>query len=328
EQPLTIADNSAKTEQITSLYLQDEYKPVPSLTLNYGLRYDGYSAYTNGHQFSPRLNIVWQASPALTLHGGYSRYLSPPPFELVGSETVSKFVGTTAAPPVGRADTPQAERAHYLDLGAQLRLSSAIGIGIDTYYKQSRHLIDEGQFGAPIILTPFNFRDGRQAGVELSLDYAGKALAGYANLAFQSARGRGIESAQFNFPQAELDYIATHYIDLDHEQKITGAAGLSYRRGGTRVSGDLTFGSGLRASLTLPDGSTIPNGAHLPFHAQLNLGLSHEFKTGIDRSVTLRLDLINALDRVYEIRDGTGVGVGAPQYGPRRGVFAGITFGF
>jgi outer membrane receptor protein involved in Fe transport len=37
------------------------------------------------------------------------------------------------------------------------------------------------------------------------------------------------------------------------------------------------------------------------------------------------LDIINLFDRKYEIRDGTGVGVGAPQYGARRGFFGGIT---
>jgi outer membrane receptor for ferrienterochelin and colicins len=31
---------------------------------------------------------------------------------------------------------------------------------------------------------------------------------------------------------------------------------------------------------------------------------------------------------VYEIRDGTGIGVGAPQYGPRRGLFLGVTQSF
>jgi outer membrane receptor for ferrienterochelin and colicins len=35
--------------------------------------------------------------------------------------------------------------------------------------------------------------------------------------------------------------------------------------------------------------------------------------------------VINALDRRYEIGDGTGVGVGAPQYGARRGVFVGLS---
>jgi outer membrane receptor protein involved in Fe transport len=39
----------------------------------------------------------------------------------------------------------------------------------------------------------------------------------------------------------------------------------------------------------------------------------------------VRLDVINLFDKEYQIRNGTGVGVGAPQFGPRRGVFAGVT---
>ena len=44
-------------------------------------------------------------------------------------------------------------------------------MGLDTYYKQSVNLIDEGQFGAPIILTPFNYRYGKQYGVEFTANY-------------------------------------------------------------------------------------------------------------------------------------------------------------
>jgi outer membrane receptor for ferrienterochelin and colicins len=40
--------------------------------------------------------------------------------------------------------------------------------------------------------------------------------------------------------------------------------------------------------------------------------------------LTARFDIINAFDEIYEIRNGTGVGVGAPQYGPRRGLFVGL----
>ena len=39
----------------------------------------------------------------------------------------------------------------------------------------------------------------------------------------------------------------------------------------------------------------------------------------------LKLDVINVGDAQYFIRDGQGIGVGAPQYGPRRGFFLGIT---
>ena len=41
--------------------------------------------------------------------------------------------------------------------------------------------------------------------------------------------------------------------------------------------------------------------------------------------LTARLDAINVSDSKYEIRDGTGVGVGAPQFGARRGLFAGLS---
>jgi hypothetical protein len=33
--------------------------------------------------------------------------------------------------------------------------------------------------------------------------------------------------------------------------------------------------------------------------------------------------VLNVFDTVYQIRSGTGLGVFAPQFGPRRGFFAG-----
>ncbi len=85
----------------------------------------------------------------------------------------------------------------------------------------SSHLIDEGQFGAPIILTPFNYRYGRQYGAEFSGNCAATAA---------------------------------------------------------------------------------------PAH-----------------TLTGRFDIINLFDRKYQIRNGTGVGVGAPQSGPRHGLFFGLS---
>jgi outer membrane receptor for ferrienterochelin and colicins len=323
--PGTIVQNASRTEHIESLYLQDEWKWTPTFTVNYGLRFDTFSAYTSATQWSPRLNAVWKALPETTVHAGYARYLSPPPFELVGAETVAQFANTTAAPQVTLDTTPYAERANYTDVGVLQNITQHLTVGLDSYYKLSTNLIDEGQFGAPIILTPFNYQSGRQYGVELTANYAGDALSAYASLAWQSAMGRDINSAQFNFSAADLAYIANNYIHLDHEQKITASGGLSYGWGDTRLSTDFLLGSGLRANLVLPGGMDIPNGAHLPYYTQLNLGASHEFLVMGDNKLTVRLDLINALDKVYEIRNGTGVGVGAPQFGPRRGLFGGLS---
>jgi outer membrane receptor protein involved in Fe transport len=86
---------------------------------------------------------------------------------------------------------------------------------------------------------------------------------------------------------------------------------------GTRFSTDMIYGSGLRSGFANTD--------HLPFYTQVNAGISHEFKwdTGM-KPTTLRFDVINVFDEVHEIRDGSGIGVFAPQFGPRRAYFVGL----
>ena len=329
--PLSVIDNGTQVQQIESVYLQDEWQPLTPFTLNYGLRYDHYSAYSSGGQLSPRVNFVWEFPTDTTLHGGYSRYFTPPPFELIGAETFTKFAGTTAVPPGSNTlDTaPIAERANYYDLGVEQKLlDRTLTLGVDSFYEQAQHLIDEGQFGAPIILTPFNYRYGLIGGVEFSANYTIDNFSAYLNSAWQAAHGKQVESAQFNFSQDDLNYIASNYIHLDHEGRVSASSGVSYLWLGTRFSADAIFGTGLRDDLTLPDGSVIPNGDHTPSYTQINLGLTHPFEIAGSGPLTLRLAIINVADKVYQIRSGTGVGVFAPQYGPPRGFFGGLSWRF
>ncbi len=326
--PIAIIDDASNTQWIESAYLQDEWRIASVLVMNYGVRFDHYTAFSSGSQLSPRVNFVWQAAQNTTVHAGYSRFFSPPPFELVGSTTVAKFLNTSAAPALTQDDPVRAERSNYYDLGVQQTLSAALTVGVDSYYKQATHLIDEGQFGSPIILTPFNYRHGQVYGVEFTGNYTAGHFQTYGNVAFQRAIGKQFESSQFNFAPEDLSYVASHYIHLDHEQAMTISGGAAYQWHGTRVSGDLLVGSGLRASLDLPNGTSIPNGAHLPYYRQVNLGASHAFDGEGIKGLSVRLDVINAFDQKYQIRNGTGVGVGASQYGPRRGYFVGVTQAF
>ena len=323
--PVAVIDETRNSQYIESAYLQDEWHINSVLVMNYGARFDHFTAFTNGSQLSPRVNFVWQAAENTTLHAGYSRFFSPPPFELVGSTTVQKFVNTTFEPTVKQDDPVKAERSNYYDVGLEQNLSKALTVGVDGYYKQAIHLIDEGQFGAPIILTPFNYRYGQVYGVEFTGQYNVSHFQAYGNLAFQRAIGKHFESSQFNFSPDDLAYVADHYIHLDHEQQMTASGGAAWLWHGTRLSGDLLAGSGLRASLDLPNGTSIPNGAHLPYYRQVNLGASHAFDAQGLKGLTARVDVINAFDQKYQIRNGSGVGVGASQYGQRRGYFIGVS---
>ena len=328
--PQTIIDNSSQTQAIESVYLQDEWRIFSGFTLNYGVRFDHYTGYSSGSQTSPRVNFVWQLPHNTTIHGGYSSYFTPPPFELIASQSLNKYYGTSALPPGSNTENspPIAESANYYDFGVQQKLFESLTLGVDSYLEQARHLIDEGQFGAPIILTPFNYRYGHIAGIEFTENYTVSNFSVYANLAFQTAKGKQVESAQFNFAQDDLNYIANNYIHLDHEGRVSASGGVSYLWGGTRASADMIFGTGLRQDLVLADGSTVPNGDHTPSYTQVNLGLTHAFRIGGTSPLTLRFDVINLFDKVYQIRSGSGVGVFAPQYGPRRGFFAGLSYAF
>ena len=332
--PETILDNGGKTQFTYSVYLQDEWRLLHNLTFNYGLRGDDLNSYRDEKQLSPRANLVWLPMPDTTLHAGYARYFNPPPFELVASPTVAKFTGTTAASNVTLDTTPEAERQNYFDIGGEQRLlSHRLTLGIDIFYRKSHELIDEGQFGAPIILTPFNYQNGLIFGQEFTANYVQGPLTAYINFTHERAQGKDIDSSQFNFSSDDLAYISRNYIYLDHDQTYTGSAGGSYLIrngliGGTRVGFDLLYGSGLRSDQVLADGSTVPNGAHVPDYVTVNLTAAHHFDLPYAGHVDVRFDVVNVADKVYEIRDGTGVGVGAPQFGARRGFFGGITKSF
>jgi outer membrane receptor protein involved in Fe transport len=321
--PIAIFDSGSKTGWIYSYYLQDEWKIVPTVTMNFGARYDQFAEYLSERQLSPRVNVVWQPSDATTLHAGYSRYFTPPPFELVAAPDLAPFANTTAAPAVTLDSTPKAERSHYFDVGATQIIFPGLKGGVDAYYKIASNLIDEGQFGAPVFFTPFNYEKGWVKGVELTLSYAAEDWSFYGNFSVGQELAKNIVSGQFNFSPDDLAFIATNAIHTDHDQTYTASAGVKYQlpTWRTQFSVDLTFGSGLRTTqLNGP-----PNGAALPGYQQVNFSIVQPIERGDYKGLELRLDIINVLDQIYEIRSGTGLGVFAPQFGPRRTFLAGLT---
>ena len=45
-------------------------------------------------------------------------------------------------------------------------------------------------------------------------------------------------------------------------------------------------------------------------------------------AIVLRAAMVNMNDDIYQIRNGTGIGVFAPQYGPRRALYGGVKWEF
>ncbi len=318
--PFGIVDSSAKLGWLFSTYIQDEWKITSNLTLNSGLRFDQMVQYVNANQFSPRINLTWKPFDGTTFHAGYARNFTPPQQVLAAPANLALVQNTTQQPAVPLNDPVLPERSNVFDVGVDQKIHAIPGLeaGIDGYYKSARDLLDDGQFGAAYVLTAFNYDRAQNVGVELKSSYTNGNFRVYANLALAKQIATQVVSNQFLFDPDELAYIASHYIYTDHAQLLTASAGASYLWNGTRFSASMIYGSGLRSGFANTD--------HVPSYTQVNLGLSREYLfPGWTKPTTLRFDVVNVFDSIYEIRNGSGIGVFAPQFGPRRGFYFGIS---
>ena len=326
--PLVIPVRESVTATTFSAYLQDEWRLADSLTLNYGLRYDRFVGLTHEDQVSPRVGLVWKQEGGTTVHLGYARYFTPPPLELVGISTLAAFAGTTGAPASLGRDPVRTERENSFDIGAQQIVARHLTLGIDVYYKIKRNLLDEETLGATRISSPFNYANSRGWGVEFSANFEHEPFEAYVNVAHGEQKARQIVSNQFFFEQDELDYIARNYIYSDHSQKWTASGGAALKSGNRlgqfQASLDFVYGDGLRKA---DPAGIVPNGGKQNSYLQVNLGLAQRIG-GEEENWTLRCDVTNLFDKTYLIHDGSGVGAGQAEYGPRRAVFFGVRKSF
>jgi outer membrane receptor protein involved in Fe transport len=318
--PFSIFDSSAKTGWLIGTYLQDEWRITNQLTLNAGLRFDQMYQYVDANQLSPRLSLTWKPYDGTTFHAGYARNFTPPQQVIAAPTNLALVQGTTQQPEVQLNSPLLPERSHVFDVGVVQKIYPIPGleVGIDGYYKIARDLLDDGQFGAAYVLNGFNYERGENIGLELKTTYNNGNFRAWGNVAWAKQVATNVVSNQFLFAQDEINYIATHYIYTDHAQVLTGSAGASYLWSGTRFSASMIYGSGLRSGFANTD--------HLPSYTQVNVGLSHDFNiVAPNKPTTVRFDVVNLFDKIYEIRDGSGIGVFAPQFGPRRGFFVGVS---
>jgi outer membrane receptor protein involved in Fe transport len=354
--PETITDNVSKLGVLMGVYAQDEWKLTNQLTINAGLRFDQMYQFVDANQFSPRLSITYKPFENTTFHAGYARYFTPPTLVEAAPANIVPFANTTGAPPAGQANDPVLpERSHYFDAGVDQKIPlgctspspkdcSSLDLGVDAYYKIATDLIDNGLFGQALALSAFNYARGYNEGIEFHAKYNSGNFQAYANVAVAQQRANDPVSNQYLFDNTtqladlggltEFKYLQTNFIYTDHNQFVTASAGASYQFCGrpatsaetferlswcgTTLSADAIYGSGLR--------NGDANIGTVPAYTQVNVGIKREFLLPNDpKPMTVRFDVVNLFDEIYEIRDGSGIGVFAPQFGPRRGFFLGIS---
>ena len=322
--PFNITDQTSLLGWNIGTYVQDEWKLTNTLTLNTGVRFDQLYQFVDTNQFSPRIALVYKPFDGTTIHAGYSRYFTPPYQAQATQANFMLFNGTTVEPDIQQADPVKPERSNYFDVGAEQVVAPGLSMGIDLYYKRAKDMLDDGQFGNVPILTQFNWANGYSEGGEFKVNYTKGNFNTYANFAYNISRATGPESNQYLFDADEFAYLQTHWHYTDDMQRMTGSAGASYRfMNATTVSANLIYGSGLRSG-DFPE--VAPNDTHATPYVSVNTGIAHDVRWSTDyKPLTVRFDVVNLFDRIYQLRTGDGIGEFAPQYGARRGYYFGLS---
>ena len=144
----------------------------------------------------------------------------------------------------------KAEREHYFDAGVEQRFNGGLKLALDAYYKMKRNLLDEGQFGSALVLSPFNYAKGYAWGVELSGNYTHGPIDLYANVARGQEKGKDIVSASISSRPTSSPTSTTTTSSPTTRRNWTGSGGGSYTIHdglGTLVpTVDFVYGAGLR----------------------------------------------------------------------------------
>lgn len=314
--PISIVDNLNAINILGGVYLQDIWHISPELILTAGLRWDIVTGLVSGHQLSPRINLLYRPRPDTELHAGFARFFQTPSFETISPRTFALFQNTTAAVGSGSLSL-LAERDYYWNAGIVHHFGPHLTLEENAYFRLAHNLIDLGQFGFVPIFSPFNYRNGRIYGAMSSATYNWENFSLWANFTYSVAQGNDVVTGQFNFSPEELSYIANHYIYLDHQQFYTVSGGASYNWRNYRFGITALYGSGLRGGFA--------NTVELPENWQIDLSAQRSWSIPRLGEVQTRIVLINAFDQVNELRNGTGVGIFLPAYGPRRTIYTSVT---
>jgi hypothetical protein len=241
----------------------------------------------------------------LTAHVGYARYASAPP---VGEENINGHL----------AD----EHDDYADVGLQRKLGP-VTLGADLYYRAVRNYLSEHETIGSAVLAPFEFKQARLSGLELSGTYADRSTSAWTNLAFSNARGRTVLAPQGLFDPSSLVMVSRHYMPLGSERPLLATGGLTRRVGKFSLTADIVLSSGAV--------STFTSGAqdHRRRRPYAVFGLAGVYHARIGgQPADLRLDLTNLTNARYLLSDAANPDGGWTRWGRGRAITFGIEQSF
>lgn len=270
-------------ESSAALYLQDEFiSDVWSITP--GVRFDrfklatsqdgfmGRAASLSGSAVSPKLGVLWRASPEWSVFGNYaSGFKAPNANQLNGFfENVTSFYKTISNPGL------KPEKSQNLELGVRGR-TGPLSLDVAAFTGRFRNLIEEnttvggsGRRGDPVIFQSINVGNARISGFEVKggMDW-GRVAGGRLTMPFGygQTRGKDVDSGK---SLNSIDPAKLH-AGLKYET-ATWDAWLDLNRHAGKKAGDVAVAANATQFL-VPAATTLDLGGQWRISKKLRLNL-------------------------------------------------------
>jgi outer membrane receptor protein involved in Fe transport len=290
-------------------FLEDQFKPLPWLTLTGGLRLTNFSGSISENAASPRVGAAIRIPRVhWILRGFYGRYYQAPPLSTVSGPLLQFAVteGLGVIPLNG-------ERDEETQVGLTIPVRRWT-FDTDVFRQRATNYFDHNSIGGSNVFFPLSIASARIAGWEVTLHSPRIARRAELSIAYsyQRAEGQGpITGGLTDFAPPE-----TGYFFLDHDQRHTlhtnFSVSLPIR---AWVAGDVYYGSGFT------DGeSEVP--AHLPGHTTFNLS----FGKNLGENLSLSLNALNVANRRFLLDNSETFG--GTHYAEPRQIYVQVRYRF
>jgi outer membrane receptor protein involved in Fe transport len=261
-----------------ALFVEDQYKVAPWLTLDLGIRFTHYAGLVNENAADPRLGAAIRI-PRLgwTLHGYYAYYYQPPPLDSLEGPTLDFAVaqGFGFIPLKGERDIQ-----HDIGLDIPVRGWS---LDVDSFHTSARNFLDHDVIGNSGIFVPLTDLGAIISGTEVTLRSPRLFHRAQWRVAYSNQIGQGIGPITGGL----LEFAPTGNFLLDHDQRNTVTSVLSLTLPGQMwMTPAYQFGSGFLNG----------NGpSHLPPHSTFDLSIGKTFR----ENLTISANAVNIANTRY-----------------------------
>jgi outer membrane receptor protein involved in Fe transport len=306
---LTVAQQRIATGHLEALFVEDQYKVLPWLTLTGGARFTHFSGAISENAASPRIGAAVRI-PRLNwvLRGFWGEYYQAPPLSTVSGPLLNYAVSQ------GLGFIPlHGERDQEHQFGLMIPLRGWV-LDVNNYHQRARNYFDHNAIGGSNIFFPITISGARLRGWETTIRSPKIARRGevYVTYAYARAEGAGAISGGLT----DFSPPASGYFLLDHDQRHTLHAGFNVslpRR--AYAGGSLYYGSGFT------DGSSdVP--AHLQGHTTFDLSAGK----AVAENVTLSVTALNLTNRRFLLDN--SLTFGGTHYAEPRQVYVQVRYRF